>query len=78
MVFFHVSTFILQLHKTGGTLCPYRVALQHGVSLTLTGAVVSSADLSRPLTRGEAAQLLSAAMTLAEKKQGGSGPMSLS
>ena len=33
----------------------------------------SAGDWQRTLTRGEAAQLLSAAMTLAEKKQGGSG-----
>lgn len=48
------------------------VANLESVSVIESGSF-SSADLSRPLTRGEAAQLLSAAMTLAEKKQGGSG-----
>ncbi len=33
----------------------------------------SAGDWQRPLTRGEAAQLLSAAMTLAEKKQESAG-----
>jgi hypothetical protein len=36
----------------------------------------SAGDWQRPLTRGEAAQLLSAAMTLAEKKQESAGLLS--
>ena len=38
--------------------------------------VISAGDWQRPLTRGEAAQLLSAAMTLAEKKQESAGLLS--
>ena len=36
----------------------------------------AAGDWQRPLTRGEAAQLLSAAMTLAEKKQESAGLLS--
>lgn len=45
------------------------VANLESVSVIESGSF-GEGDFSRPLTRGEAAQLLSAAMTLAEKKQG--------
>ena len=48
------------------------VANLESVRIIASGSFASG-DRQRPLTRGEAAQLLSAAMTLAEKKQEGGG-----
>lgn len=48
------------------------VANLQSVSVIESGSF-GAEDISRPLTRGEAAQLLSAAMTLAEKKQARAG-----
>ena len=51
------------------------VAILESVRVIESGSF-SAGDWQRPLTRGEAAQLLSAAMTLAEKKQESAGLLS--